>query len=292
MKVAEALRHGRKWLGSDEAAAVDARHLLGHCCGLDHAGLILHGDRLLTETELACFENRLARRAEGVPVAYLVGQRGFRDLNLSVGPATLIPRPDTELLVETALALGLADHPLRVLDLGTGSGAIALSLAQERPGWTIVATDRSPDALQVARGNADRLGLGRVTFLEGDWFSPLAGQAPFDLILSNPPYIAEDDPHLLQGDLRHEPRAALVSGPDGLDDLRRLCAGAAEWLRPGGWLLLEHGWDQGAAVRDLLQVAGFAEVTTRRDLGGQERVGMGHVPAADAYSDGPCETAD
>ncbi|MFP4154509.1 MAG: peptide chain release factor N(5)-glutamine methyltransferase [Halothiobacillaceae bacterium] len=283
MNIAQALQHARRLLGGDEAA-VDARHLLGACCGLDHAGLILQEDRTLTPQEQSRFEDWLERRSRGVPVAYLVGRRGFRNLSLAVNPSTLIPRPDTETLVEAALALGAPDRPLRVLDLGTGSGAIALSIAAERPAWTVVATDRSAEALDVARQNAAALGLDRVRFLEGDWFQALGIQAPFDLILSNPPYVAADDPHLLQGDLRHEPRSALVSGADGLDDLARLCAGAPRWLLPGGWLLLEHGWAQGAAVRDLLCGAGFRSVATRQDLAGHERVGMGRY-------DPPAESA-
>lgn len=191
----------------------------------------------------ARFEALLARRQAGEPVAYLLGRQGFWSLELEVSPATLIPRPETELLVELALARLPAGQSLRVADLGTGSGAIALALARERPQAHVVATDASAEALTVARRNAARLGLGRVEFRDGDWLVPLA-QERFDLIASNPPYIEQDDPHLAQGDLRFEPPAALASGADGLDAIRVIVRDAGRHLHPGGWLLLEHGWNQ------------------------------------------------
>src|SRR5690606_21756387 len=203
----------------------------------------------------------------------------FWTLDLAVTPDTLIPRPETELLVEEALARLDPALPLRVADLGTGSGAIALSIASERPRARVIATDHSEAALAVARANADGNDLGRrVEFRSGDWFGPLAGER-FDLIASNPPYIAERDPHLEQGDLRYEPPLALASGADGLDAIRILAATAPRHLAAGGWLLLEHGHDQGAAVRALLGAAGFEQVATVADLEGRDRVGVGRWAA-------------
>jgi len=227
------------------------------------------------ETEVAAdraahFEHLLARRKEGLPVAYLTGYREFWSLQLQVSCHTLIPRPETETLVEWALDLSLPDNAV-VLDLGTGSGAIALAVAGERPHWQVMAVDASAAALQVARDNGLRTGLERVSFLQSDWYQAVL-ERRFHLLLSNPPYIDTDDPHLGQGDVRFEPRAALVAPDGGLADLARLIAGAPSQLHPGGWLLLEHGYQQGADVRQLLYGAGFCEVTTRVDMAGHERV--------------------
>lgn len=226
------------------------------------------------------YEQLLRRRASGEPYAYLSGQQPFRQIELRVSPAVLIPRADTEHLVEWALeriaawqAAGCAEP--RVWDVCTGSGCVALAIAEASPATRLLASDISPAALAVARGNAVALGLSRVELIEADgldWPTP----APFELIVGNPPYIAEDDPHLPA--LRHEPRLALVSGADGLDCLRRLIAQAPAQLRPDGWLLLEHGYEQGPAVRALLAAAGFVEVSSRRDYGGQERVSGGRWP--------------
>ena len=216
----------------------------------------------------------MCNRQQGEPVAYLIGHRGFWNLDLAVGPGVLIPRPETELLVETALEI-LPESAARVLDLGTGSGAIALALAKERPAWEIVATDRSRDALKIARANRDALGLGQVTLLEGNWYEPLAGAAPFDLIVSNPPYVAEGDHHLKIGDLRFEPVQALVSGADGLDDIRRIVGKAGRWLLPDGWLLMEHGHDQSDAVLRLFEQAGMKRRRVISDLAGCRRIVAG-----------------
>src|SRR5690606_29533287 len=224
--------------------------------------------------DAARFEALVARRAAGEPVAYLVGTRGFWRLELAVTPDTLVPRPETELLVELALARIDPRAAARVADLGTGSGAIALAIAGERPRARVVATDASAAALEVARANAAALGLGNVEFRHGDWWAPLAGER-FALVASNPPYIADGDAHLAQGDLRFEPRAALASGADGLDAIRAIVAGAPAHLRDGGWLLVEHGWEQGAAVRALFEAAGFDEVATERDLEQRDRVTLG-----------------
>jgi len=259
----------------------DARHeaeqLLLHALGRDCAWLFAHGDEPLAAADAALFDALLARRAGGEPLAYIVGRRGFWTLDLQVSPATLIPRPETERLVELALARLPADRPLRIADLGTGTGAIALALAGERPSARVVATDVSDDALRIARANAASHDIANVEFRQGSWLAPLAGER-FDLIASNPPYIADGDPHLARGDLRFEPAGALSSGADGLDAIREIVAAAPAHLAPGGWLLLEHGWDQGAAIRALLAAAGFADVATETDLEQRDRVSLGRLP--------------
>lgn len=261
---------------SERVDRVDAIALLAHALARVPAWLYAHGDDRIEEEQLARFEALLSRRAAGEPVAYLTGRRGFWSFDLRVTPDTLIPRPETELLVELALARIPADaHAPRLADLGTGSGAIALALAHERRRARVVAVDVSAGALDVARSNATELGLANVEFRLGDWLAPLAGER-FDLIASNPPYIAEGDPHL--DDLRHEPAPALSSGRDGLDAIRIIADEARAHLLPGGWLLLEHGWDQGEAVRGILDAAGFAEVITDRDLEGRDRVTSGRWP--------------
>jgi len=257
--------------------AVDAEFLLVHVLGKPRSWLFAHRDDLVAGDQVAAFEALVQRRAHGEPVAYLTGQRGFWRFDLAVTTATLIPRPETELLVELALERLPTDRALRVADLGTGSGAIALALSHERPRAQMVATDASAQALAVAQANAAALRLSNVGFREGDWYAPLAGER-FDLIASNPPYIALGDPHLDEGDLRFEPASALSSGHDGLDAIRAIVAGAPAHLSTGGWLLLEHGWDQGDAVRALLAAAGFAEVATRQDLEGRDRVSLGRWP--------------
>lgn len=249
----------------------EAEILLGHVVGKPRSWLFAHAGDTLEDALVARFEALLGRRLQGEPVAYLTGRRGFWTLELEVTPATLIPRPETELLVELALARLPADGRPRVLDLGTGSGAIALALARECPHAQLTATDASAAALAVARRNAASHQLRNVGFVHGDWFAPLAGER-FAMIVSNPPYIAAGGVHLAQGDLRFEPASALASGSDGLDDIRRIVAGAQAHLVPGGWLLLEHGWDQGAPARRLLEAAGYREVFTARDLAGHERV--------------------
>lgn len=258
------------------SARVDADVLLGWVLGRERAWLRCHDRDALEPAALAAFDAAVTLRMAGEPVAYIIGVRGFWSLDLAVTPATLIPRPETELLVEWALECLPADEPRRVLDLGTGSGAIALAVKRERPRCAVTAVDLSAAALAVAAGNAERLGL-QVTFRESDWFAALAGER-FDLLLANPPYIAPDDPHLGQGDLRYEPRHALAAAEAGLADLRRLAEAAPAHLAPGGWLLLEHGYDQGAAVRALLAANGFAEPATRRDLAGHERITGGRLP--------------
>ncbi|PPU42396.1 peptide chain release factor N(5)-glutamine methyltransferase [Xanthomonas arboricola] len=252
----------------------DAEPLLLHALGRDRAWLFAHGRDPVDMSVAQAFEALVQRRQAGEPVAYLTGTRGFWTLELAVSAATLIPRADTELLVELALERldGLPGR--RVADLGTGSGAIALAIASERPQAQVIATDASAAALAVARRNADSHLLRNVDCRQGSWFAPLAGER-FDLIASNPPYIAAQDPHLGEGDLRYEPASALASGPDGLDDIRLIVADAPAHLLPGGWLLLEHGWDQGAAVAGLLRARGFDAVATHRDLEQRDRVTLG-----------------
>jgi release factor glutamine methyltransferase len=255
---------------------VDAQWLLVHALGKPRSWLYAHGDDIADAALVARFEALVARRVAGEPVAYLTGRRGFWSFDLEVTPATLIPRVETELLVELALARLPLDRELRIVDLGTGSGAIALALAHERPRARVVATDASDAALAVARDNANALGIGNIEFRRGDWLAPLAGEG-FDLIASNPPYIASDDPHLGVGDLRHEPEAALASGRDGLDAIREIVRDAPAHLVRDGWLLLEHGLEQGCAVRNLLDAAGFVDVATEHDLEGRDRVTLGRM---------------
>ena len=255
---------------------LDAELLLAQALGKSRGYLHTWPEREPEASQLERFQAALARRRAGEPVAYILGRQGFWSLDLDVASHTLIPRPDTELLVETALAL-LPATPLQVLDLGTGTGAIALALACERPAWQVTGVDRVPEAVALAQGNGTRLQLANARFAESCWFSALAGQR-FQLIVSNPPYIAAADPHLSQGDVRFEPSSALVAGVDGLDDIRLIIEQAPEHLLAGGWLLLEHGFDQAEAVRELLVQRGFAAVDSRRDLGGHQRISLGQWP--------------
>ena len=254
--------------------AVDARVLLRHALQVDDAYLIAHRDEALTAEQAAAFVSLRARRAAGEPVAYIVGAREFFSLEFKVTPAVLIPRPETELLVEVALERIPENRAARALDLGTGSGCIAIALAKQRPHAEIAAVDRSAAALEVARHNARRHAVSNVEFKSGDWFTALDPQR-FDVIVSNPPYIAADDPHLAAGDVRAEPASALVGGADGFDCIRAIVAGAPRHLNPGGLLALEHGYDQAERVRALLAAAGFTDVFSREDLAGIARVSGG-----------------
>ncbi len=262
---------------SERIDGADARALLSHALERPPIWLFAHGDEPVDAIARQRFEALLARRIAGEPVAYLTGRRGFWTFDLLVSPQTLIPRPETELLVELALERAPPDTALRMADLGTGSGAIALALAHERRQAQVIAVDVSEGALEIARANARALGLVNVEFRHGDWLAPLAGER-FDLIASNPPYIGDDDPHLREGDLRFEPARALSSGPDGLEAIGIILRDAPVHLRPGGWLLLEHGWKQGEAVRELLIAAGFDAVCTHRDLEDRDRVTSGRWP--------------
>jgi release factor glutamine methyltransferase len=271
-------RPGESWLtqASREIPRRDAELLLAHCWGRTRTRL-LTSDEPVPADVASRFEAAIRRRADGVPVAYLLGRREFWSLELEVTPAVLVPRPETELLVQRVLDLVVAPDAA-VADLGTGSGAIAIALAFERPGWSVTATDSSADALAVARRNGERLAPGRVEWLSGDWFGALAGRR-FDALVSNPPYIAGDDPVLTGDGLRHEPRGALTPEGDGLAALTTLIDGAPAGLRPGGWLMLEHGASHGEAVRSRLVAGGFTSVTSHRDLAGHERVTEGKLAA-------------
>ncbi|WP_373387358.1 peptide chain release factor N(5)-glutamine methyltransferase [Pseudomonas alcaligenes] len=264
-------------LPDSPTARLDAELLLAAALGKPRSYLRTWPEHEPGAEQQAAFAALLERRRAGEPVAYILGHQGFWSLDLEVAPHTLIPRPDTELLVETALQLAPAT-PLRVLDLGTGSGAIALALASERGGWQVTGVDRIAEAVALAERNRQRLGLTNAVFRQSSWFDGLAGER-FGLILSNPPYIAASDRHLGEGDVRFEPLSALVAGADGLDDIRQIVAQAPSHLEVGGWLLLEHGYDQAAAVRGLLAAAGFTRVDSRRDLGGHERISLGQWPA-------------
>lgn len=275
MNAGELARLGRARLRDlSPSAALDVRLLLCHSLGVDEASLFREPERPASGAQEQEFLALLARRAEGEPMAYLLGYREFFGERLRVTPATLIPRPDTELLVERALALLPERQPLAVADLGTGSGAIAVTLARLRPHWRLLALDRSEAALAVAQTNAK--GLDNIRFQQGDW---LAGSTErFDAIVCNPPYIDAADPHLAEGDVRFEPQSALVAGDQGLADLAVVTQQASGRLQAGGWLLLEHGWQQGEAVRDLLRRAGFDRVASHPDLAGHERVTEGCRP--------------
>ena len=272
--IASLLRNAQ--LTDSPTAQLDAELLLAAALGRSRSYLRTWPERIVERDAAQRFEGYLARRREGEPVAYILGQQGFWTLDLEVAPDTLIPRPETELLVEAALALLPAAHA-QVLDLGTGTGAIALALASERPAWQLTAVDRVDAAVALAERNRQRLGLGNVQVLAGHWFEPLADQR-FAMILSNPPYIRDQDPHLVRGDVRFEPSSALVAGHDGLSDLRQIIEQAPQHLLPGGWLLLEHGYDQAAEVCALLAEQGFVDVENRVDLGGQPRVSLGRLP--------------
>jgi release factor glutamine methyltransferase len=257
---------------SERIDSADARALLTHVLQRTQAWLFAHGDEAIDDNALPRFQTLLTRRLQGEPVAYLTGRRGFWTFDLMVSPQTLIPRPETERLIELALERIGTQPNLRIADLGTGSGAIALAIAHERPQAQVVAVDVSEGALAVARANMLALCLGNVEFRCGDWLQPLADER-FDLIVSNPPYIADGDPHLQN--LRYEPEPALSSGRDGLDAIRTIARDATSHLHDGGWLLLEHGWNQADAVRALLEAAGFDSVQTHRDLEDRDRVTFG-----------------
>ncbi|WP_166363884.1 peptide chain release factor N(5)-glutamine methyltransferase [Pseudomonas akapageensis] len=262
-------------LPDSPTARLDIELLLAAALGKSRSYLHTWPERIVSSEAAQTFSDYLQRRRAGEPVAYILGQQGFWKLDLEVAPHTLIPRPETELLVETALML-LPATSARVLDLGTGTGAIALALASERPSWQVTAVDRVPEAVALAERNRQRLELGNVTVCSSHWFSALEGQR-YDLIISNPPYIAACDPHLAAGDVRFEPASALVAGDDGLDDLRAIIAKAPEHLQEGGWLLLEHGYDQAAAVRELLARHDFEQIESRDDLSGHQRISLGRL---------------
>ncbi|WP_210397099.1 peptide chain release factor N(5)-glutamine methyltransferase [Motiliproteus sediminis] len=269
LTIQQALKLASRLQAVSDTAELDLQLLLAAALDKPRSYLYTWPERALTAPQQARLERTLARRQQGEPVAHILGWQGFWDLDLEVNASTLIPRPETELLVELALAQLPADR-CRVADLGTGTGAIALALARERPAWELVAVECVAAAAALAERNRARLQLDNVRVLEGSWYQPLQG--PFDLIVSNPPYIDPDDPHLSEGDVRFEPLSALVAPHQGLADIAQIIAGAQNHLASRGWLMLEHGYDQGAAVRDLMRQAGMQAVATRQDLGGRDRV--------------------
>lgn len=278
MTVAALLEEGAAGIAAGTAdgdARRDAQVLLGFSLGVQRGWLAAHGTDIASAEGAARFRALVRERSAGRPVAYLTGRREFFGLEFQVSDAVLIPRPETEILVEAALLRSQAGTDCAILDLGTGSGCIALAIASERPTARVTAVDASAAALDMARDNAKSLGV-QAEFLLGDWFEPVRGRR-FDLIVSNPPYVAAGDPHLGRGDLRFEPGQALASGPDGLRDIRRIVALAPHHLREGGWLLFEHGHDQANACRDLLQHAGFCDLLHLEDLAGLPRVAGGRL---------------
>ncbi len=274
MTIDQWLRAAAARLNTD-SARLDVELLLGHVLGLARAGLYARLRDTIADDKLPLADALLARRERGEPIAYITGVREFWFMPLKITPAVLVPRPETECLVEFALARLPEDQALTVLDLGTGSGAIALALARERPRAIVHALDASSAALALAEENAARLGFRNLRFTLSDWFTALDPALKFDLIASNPPYVSGNDPHLLQGDLRFEPRVALTPEGDGLSAIRAISAGARTRLVDGGWLLVEHGMDQGLAVRRIFEGDGYTGISTERDMEDRDRVTLG-----------------
>ncbi|MER1976023.1 peptide chain release factor N(5)-glutamine methyltransferase [Pseudocitrobacter faecalis] len=272
------LKQAIERLRESESPRRDAEILLGHITGKTRTFIMAFDETVLTSAERAPLDTLLARRERGEPIAHLVGMREFWSLPLAVSPVTLIPRPDTECLVEQALAR-LPEEPCEILDLGTGTGAIALAIASERPDCRVTAVDFIADAVALAQQNAQTLGIDNVTILQSDWFSALAGQQ-FAMIVSNPPYIDEQDPHLAQGDVRFEPKTALVAADEGLADLAQIILEGRQALLSGGVMLLEHGWTQGDAVRQLFTDAGYLQAQTCKDYGNNDRLTLAIWPGA------------
>ena len=273
--VSEALDWATEQLSASDEARLDSQVLLAYALNVSRTWLFTWPDKALDGATLTAFNALIEERKSGTPIAYITGYRDFWSLRLKVTPDTLIPRADTELLVETALTLKNVEKPCDVIDLGTGTGAIALSLANECPSWRITATDINPKTLSVAEENAKALDLN-VSFKASAWFDDIKER--FDLVISNPPYIESDDPHLQQGDLRFEPAGALASGHDGLDDIRLLVQQALKHLNKGGYLLLEHGYQQAEAVRTLMADAGYMDIETHQDIEDRDRVTLGKIP--------------
>tara|TARA_B110000046_G_scaffold81228_1_gene89552 strand:- start:13247 stop:14107 length:861 start_codon:yes stop_codon:yes gene_type:complete len=281
--VATLLKHADQLMEISDTAVLDVELLLSHALDVDRAWLKTWPEHILLSAQVSIFEDLFARRLTGEPIAFIIGSQGFWSLDLKVTPQTLIPRPETELLVETSLALDLPAD-CRAIDLGTGTGAIALALAKERPNWQLTAVDSEPAAVKLAELNSHYCQIDNVMVYQSDWFSqvPLLGRlSNYHLIVSNPPYIEIDDPHLMQGDVRFEPASALVSGVDGLDDLREVINSSVKYLETFGWLLVEHGYRQGSAVRELFKAAGFITIETMTDFNQLERITMGCLPKTD-----------
>ncbi len=274
--VKQALQWALEEINESDSGQLDAELLLGEIIGKSRAWIYTWPESALGEHEHQLFQQLVMRRKSGEPVAHLIGKQEFWSLELKVTGDTLIPRPETETLVEQALKLIPTDKSWRVADLGTGTGAIAIAIASERPDCTIIATDQSRAALSVAEENSSNHQLNNIEYRDGSWFLPLEKEK-FNIILSNPPYIAMEDPHLEQGDLRYEPNSALASGKEGMDDIRYLINHAANFLHKDGILMIEHGYDQGEKARELLQQQSFSSVTTTHDISGHERVSYGFL---------------
>ncbi|MFW2373010.1 MAG: peptide chain release factor N(5)-glutamine methyltransferase [Gammaproteobacteria bacterium] len=276
MNIRDLLKQATRQLNThSDSARLDAEVLLCYVLQKNRAYLLTWPEQELTDSQLGQFQQLCDARVTGQPVAHLTEEREFWSLPLKVTADTLIPRPDTELLVEQILQVCPEQAELKLLDLGTGSGAIAIALATEHPGWKIIATDFSEPALKVAQQNAQRLKLSNIEFRQGNWFEPLSGLS-FDIIVSNPPYIPSNDPHLTQGDVRFEPLSALVSGAEGLDDIETICQQASDYLNPGGLLIVEHGYDQAEKIRPIFQKNGFTNINQGRDIAHNPRITYGY----------------
>ena len=272
MKIDQALKTGKQTLSNSESPEIDCTVLLCHVLKCNPTYLHTWPDKALTDTQQQTFSTYLTQRLEGRPVAHIIGQRGFWTLDLKVTPDTLIPRPDTEVLV--SVALEKISPNMCIADLGTGTGAVGLALASERADISVIATDYYAAALAVAKQNITQMALDNVILWQGDWLSGIAKHS-LDMIISNPPYIEVNDPHLQQGDVGFEPLSALVAGADGLDDIRTIIEQTQDCLKPKGWLMIEHGFQQAKAIRDLFQQAGLEEIETRKDFGNNDRVTLG-----------------
>jgi len=283
--VAHHLRAAAERIGnSSDSARLDAEVLLAHVLWQNRAWLYAHADTELARNDISHFQRLVCERSTGAPVAYLTGQQEFWSLELAVDPAVLIPRRDTERLVECALER-ISSDDCRILELGTGSGAVAIALATEKPDCSIVATDSSSHALTLAKKNTARHHCRNITLIQSDWYSALKPLQQFSLIVSNPPYVRDADPHLEKGDVRAEPRIALTAGCDGLDALRHVIAGAPPFMQPDAWIVLEHGYDQKAPVQQLLDQQGFSAISTQQDTGGNDRVTSARLRADSGRAD-------
>lgn len=277
MNIQQALQHAKNSLSeSSPTASLDAQVLLSHVLQCNTAHLAAWPEKDLNENQQTLYLQLVERRQQGLPVAHLTGQREFWSLNLDVDDSTLIPRPETETLVEYILKNFSNDKNLALLDAGTGSGAIAIAIASERPAWHIIASDISQQALKLARSNSDRHQINNITFIQSNWFENITTDN-FDIIVSNPPYIAVGDPHLQQGDVRFEPQNALASGITGMDDIEYLCAHAEDHLKNNGWLIVEHGYNQKQLVAECFAKNSFTEIEQQRDLSGHTRITAGKI---------------
>ena len=258
-----------------DSARLDADLILSFALNIPRTRFITQGDIPVSDTQAEQIQSLINKRKTGCPIAYITGSKGFWDLELFVNEHTLIPRPETELLIEFALAIFPANKPISVIDLGTGTGAIAIAIAKARPNWQVIACDKSKEALTIARKNRDKYGLTNLELVNSDWFSSIDQQESFDLIISNPPYVTDEDPHLKQGDVRFEPLSALRSGPDGLDDIRQIVKSSKDYLNEQGWLIVEHGYDQAETVKAIFSKHGYHTIQQGMDLNGHTRATYG-----------------